>query len=438
MSAITFEPMRTPLDATVRLPGSKSMTNRALILAALARGKSRLTGALFSEDTERMLDALSTLGFTIETDSSRAIISITGHGGHVPKPEGNIHCGNSGTTIRFCTALAALGHGDVRLDGIARMRQRPIGALVEALRRLGGLFEYENIDGYPPLVVHGRGLTGGETQFTRPESSQFVSAIMMVAPSSFQDTYIDVVGGLVSQPYVTMTANMMKQFGVDAIVHIDGEDAKIVIPAPQNYQAREYAIEPDASNASYFLAAPAIVGGRVTAVGIGTGSLQGDARFVDALERMGCTIERSADRLTVTGPAGDSRPRGIDIDLNDMPDMVQTLAVVALFADGSTHLRNVGNLRVKETDRLAALATELRKLGADVVEREDGISITPPDNILPASVATYDDHRMAMSFALATLGAGNIAIENPACVSKTFPRFFDLWAQLVRGQSSIS
>lgn len=435
---ITFEPVRSPLDVTVQLPGSKSLTNRAMVMASLAPGRSVLKGALFSEDTERMVDALQTLEFAVEANPDRTTISITGHGGHIPNPEGDIHCGNSGTTIRFCTALASLGHGDVRFDGVGRMRRRPIGQLVDALRRLGGLFEYDDINGYPPLIVHGRGLRGGYTSFNKPESSQFVSAIMMVAPMSLQDTYIEVSGGLVSQPYVEMTAGFMKQFGVDALVHLDGDVAKVVIPATQSYRADEYSIEPDASNASYFLAAPAIAGGRVQVSGLGIESLQGDVRFVDVLERMGCVVERSADSLEVSRPMDGPPLQSIDIDLNDMPDMVQTLAVVALFAEGATHIRNVANLRVKETDRLAALATELGKLGAEIEERDDGISITPPDNIRPASVATYDDHRMAMSFALTTLGAEGIVIEEPECVAKTFPRFFDLWAQLVRGQSSIS
>ncbi len=437
MSSITFEPIATPLNAVVSLPGSKSLTNRALILAALANGQSTLAGALFSEDTERMIDALSTLGFAVDADATHARIIVTGHGGHIPNPEGDIHCGNSGTTIRFCAALASLGHGNVRFDGIDRMRERPIGALVDALRQVGGLFEYENKDGFPPLTVHGQGLKGGWVRFNRPESSQFVSAVMMVAPIAFRDTLIEVVGGLVSEPYVTMTAATMREFGVETLVQRDGDDTKIVVAAPQNYQSGTYLIEPDASNASYFLAAPAIAGGRVAVSGIGTDSVQGDARFVDVLEQMGCKIDRATDQLTVSRDPG-SPLTGIDVDLNEMPDMVQTLAVVALFADGPTHIRNVANLRVKETDRLAALATELRKLAATIDEREDGLSITPPDKIANASIATYDDHRMAMSFALATLAANGIVIEEPECVAKTFPNFFDLWAQLLRGKSSIS
>lgn len=431
MSDLMLRPAAGPLDAVVRLPGSKSLTNRALMIAALARGPSRLTGALFADDTRHMIDALRRLDFQVTTDVSAGAIEVTGSAGHVPASEAEIHCGNSGTTMRFCTALCALGFGQYTLDGTARMHERPIGDLVSALRMLGTLIEHLGHEGYPPLRVHARGLKGGEVSLDSPPSSQGVSALLMAAPGAQSDVMLEVRGPLVSAPYVQMTLSVMEAFGVTVLARRQPEAARYVIAAPQTYEACEYAIEPDASNASYFLAAPAVAGGRLTVQGLGTTSVQGDARFVDVLERMGCRIERGLRSLTVHGPRPGERLRGIDVDLNAMPDMVQTLAVLALFAEGPTHVRNVGNLRLKETDRLAALARELGRLGALVEIEPDGLIIHPPGRVLPAQIETYNDHRMAMSFALASLALDGVVIKNPSCVSKTCPDFFERWESML-------
>lgn len=431
MSKIALQPALRPLDATVTVPGSKSLTNRALMAAALAHGKSVLAGALFSDDTEYMMDVLMRLGFeSLNADAERQRIDIKGRGGHVPAMDANCFCGNSGTTIRFCTALAALGDGVYRFDGTARMRQRPIGALVDALRTLGVAIEYDGNEGCPPLTIRASGLSGGTVTFDEPPSSQFISALLLAAPAAKADVMIDIRGPLVSWPYVRMTMSVMDAFGVAVIEDIQADRARFVVPAPQTYVAREYAIEPDASNASYFLAAPAVAGGRVTVQGLGHGSVQGDVGFVDVLEQMGCRIERSADGLTVQAPPDGQRLRGVDVDLNEMPDMVQTLAVLALFAEGPTHIRRVANLRVKETDRLSALAKELTAMGATVEEETDGLRIVPPQRVRSATIKTYDDHRMAMSFALAGLAVEGVVIDEPGCVAKTFPDFFNRWAQL--------
>ncbi|MBN1514667.1 MAG: 3-phosphoshikimate 1-carboxyvinyltransferase [Phycisphaerae bacterium] len=432
MRSIELHPPGGPLDAVVRLPGSKSLTNRALMVAALADGPSHLAGVLRADDTRHMIEALRMLGIGVTVDEHACAADVQGCAGHLPNVEADLFCGNSGTTIRFCTALCAVGHGGFRLDGTPRMRERPIGQLVEVLQSLGTPVEYLEHEGYPPLVVHGRGMAGGHVAFDSPPSSQLISALLMSAPRARSDVLIEVTGQVVSVPYIRMTLAVLEAFGVSVVDEIGGDGARFIVPAPQPYRGRPYDIEPDASNASYFLAAPAIAGGRVTVEGLGSRSVQGDARFVDVLEQMGCRVDREPDRLTVCSPPAGTRLRGISIDLNDMPDMVQTLAVVALFADGPTHVHNVENLRVKETDRLAALAHELRALGASVEERPDGLSIQPPQAVRPASVNTYDDHRMAMSFALAGLRAQGIVINDPECTAKTFPDFFERWAALCR------
>lgn len=418
-------PAHQPLDATVTLPGSKSMTNRALLAAALADGNSLLTNVLLAEDTRLMIDAVRAMGIAITVDERDHVAEVTGCRGHLPTDQAELFCGNSGTTIRFCAALAALGRGQYRLDGVERMRERPIGGLVEVLQALGTGVEYSGREGYPPITVHANGLSGGHVAFRSPPSSQLVTGLLMVAPYARRDLFIDVTGQVPSISYLKMTTAVMDLFGVCAIEQYDKGEAKFIVETPQRYHAANVAIEPDASNASYFLAAPAIAGGSVTVEGLGTDSIQGDVAFVDVLERMGCRIDRAAMRLTVTGPASGDRLHGIDVDLNDMPDTVQTLAVLALFAEGPTVIRDVANLRVKETDRLAALRTELTKLGAEVTELSDGLRIQPPDRITPATIDTYDDHRMAMSFALVGLKCPDIVINDPACCTKTFPDFFD-------------
>lgn len=429
------------------VPGSKSITNRALIAAALADGHSVLTGILLADDTRLMIELLRTVGIAVTVDEPTCTAEVTGCGGLIPVSEAKLYCGNAGTVMRFGTALCALGQGLYELDGVERMRQRPIGALVEVLQALGAGVEYVGREGFPPLVVHANGLRGGHVAFDSPESSQLVSALLLVAPHASNDVLIEAAGDVPSLPYLKMTTAVMDRFGAAVIEQYPtvaprgagqafGEtvaETKFIVAAPQRYRATMFAVEPDASNATYFLAAPAIAGGRLTVDGLGTESIQGDAKFVDVLERMGCVVERSANRLTVSGPAEGQGLHGIDIDLNDMPDTVPTLAVVALFADGPTTIRNVRNLRVKETDRLAALARELAKVGARVEERDDGLRIMPPVQLMAAEIDTYDDHRMAMSFALAGLKCPGLVIRDPDCCAKTFPAFFDRFERMVRG-----
>lgn len=424
------EAVSRPLAATVRLPGSKSIMNRALVAAALADGNSLLTGILLAEDTRLMIEVLRELGIVITVDEKDCVAEVTGCRGHLPASEAELFCGNSGTTMRFCTSLVALGHGRFRLDGVERMRQRPIGGLVEVLQPLGAGVEYLGEEGHPPIVVHTSGLSGGHVAFHSPESSQLASGLLLAAPCAMRDVLIDVTGSIPSASYLKMTTAIMDRFGVAVLEQYEKDEVKFIVAAPQRYQGTTLAIEPDASSATYFLAAPAIAGGRVTVERLGTNSIQGDARFVDLLERMGCTVERGPTQLTVIGPGEGRRPRGIDVDLNDMPDTVQTLAVVALFADGPTAIRNVANLRVKETDRLSALHCELVKLGAMVDEFPDGLRIEPPERIKPAAIDTYNDHRMAMSFALVGLKCDGLTINDPQCCGKTFPDFFERFEQM--------
>ena len=423
-SSYNCKPVDRPLDAVVTVPGSKSITNRALIVAALADGTSILSNLLLADDTRLMIGALTSLGIGITVDEDECLAEVSGCRGLIPASEGTLDCGNAGTVMRFCTALVSLGQGRFELDGAERMRQRPIGELVDVLQSLGAGVEFLDRQGYPPLAVHAKGLRGGHIEFRSPPSSQFVSAVLLVAPYAARDVLVDVTGNVTSEPYLRLTTSVMDAFGVSVIEQFRKGEAKFIVSAPQRYGATTYAIEPDASNSTYFLAAPAIAGGRVSVEGLGTASQQGDTRFVDVLERMGCLVERETDRLTVYGPENDAPLHGIDIDLNDMPDTVQTLAVLALFADGPTTIRNVANLRVKETDRLAALQKELTKLGAEVDELPDGLTIRPPKVVTPAAIDTYDDHRMAMSFVLAGLRVDGVHIRNPGCCAKTFPDFF--------------
>lgn len=427
MSDLLISPATRPLNAEVTLPGSKSLTLRALATAAVADGESTLHGALFSDDTHAMLDSLHRLGVRIISDPASSSIHVQGCAGHIPLSDGNLDCGLSGLTLRFLTAILATQAGEYKLDGVPRMRQRPVGDLVDALRRLGGIIAYEDQEGFPPVRVEGYGLRGGEVTFDSPPSSQLVSALLLAAPLCRADVLVRVEGKLVSRPYVDMTLQVMQAFGVSVV-----EDGlSWIVPAPQRYVGTHYDIEPDASNASYFLAAAAAVGGRVTVRGIGTSSVQGDAAFADVLGKMGCRVIPETDRTTVERAPG-MPLRGVDVDLNDMPDMAQTLAALALLAEGPTTIHNVANLRVKETDRLAAVTAECRKFGAEVQERDDGWTITPPEKgaLHPASVSTYNDHRMAMSFAVVGLAVPGTVIENPECVAKTFPDFFQRFCQL--------
>ena len=415
MSSVRLmQPVSGPVTGTVRPPGSKSLTNRALIVAGLAEGRSRLTGVLDSQDTRVMVESLRRLGLTVEQDVAAGTIAITGCGGQPPAQAADLYLENSGTSIRFLTALCALGRGTFRLDGNARMRERPILDLVDGLRQLGVDVSYEGKAGFPPVIVQGKGLAGGTATVASGTSSQFLSGLLMAAPGAAAPVTLEIGGTLVSEPYVEMTVAVMEAFGgrVDSIptgyrVH------------PGRYRATDYHIEPDASAASYFFAAAAVTGGRVTVQGLSRSALQGDVRFVDALEQMGCGVEATADSITVIG-----RPlHGIDIDMNAISDTAQTLACVAPFASSPTRIRKVAHMRHKETDRVVAVANELRKVGVSVDEHADGLTIYPGP-IDPGRIATYDDHRMAMSFALLGLRVPGIEIEHPECTGKTYPHFF--------------
>ncbi len=414
-----------PVDAVLRPPGSKSLTQRYLVCAALADGTSRLRGALLADDSRRLTDGLRRLGFHIDLIADDDTIVVHGRGGVIPSDEAELDAGAAGTAMRFLTALVCLGHGIFRIDGSPRMRQRPIGPLVDALTQLGARIGYDGTTGFPPLTIAAHGLAGGEVEFSNPPSSQFVSALLMVAPYALRDVFLRIRGGLVSRPYVALTLQVMRELRVEALA---GEHGSFIVPGSQRYHAGDFDVEPDASSASYLLAAAAVTGGRVRIPGLTRGSAQGDARFASVLERMGCTVADTPAGLELRGPAG--RLRAVDEDMNDVPDTVQTLAAAALFADAPTVIRNVANLRIKETDRLAALATELTRLGARIEARPDGLTIHPPATISPAAIDTYDDHRMAMAFAVVGLAAPGIRIRNAACVSKSYPAFFDALAAL--------
>jgi len=424
---VALSPIARPVDQSVCLPGSKSLTNRALIVAALADGVSRLDGLLLADDTRYMLDALGSLGVSVQLDKTSRRATITGCGGHWPSGEADIFCGNAGTVMRFLTAACCTGHGAYKLDGVARMQERPIAPLVDALRDLGAGIGYAGHEGHCPITIRPQGgLRGGHVGFKQPPSSQFISALLIATPLAISDVMIEINGELPSKPYVAMTLGVMQAFGAAVV---ENEMRRFVVPAPQRYTATNYAIEPDASAASYFFAAAAITGGRITVQGLGSESCQGDMAFVGVLEQMGCTVDRGETETTVRGPA-DGGLVGIDVDLNDAPDVAQTLAVLAAFARGPTRIRHVSNLRLKETDRLYALSTELDRMGVPTEVHEDGLSILPGAAPTASAVNTYDDHRMAMSFAVAGLRLDGMVIRDADCVSKTFPDFFDRWSQL--------
>jgi 3-phosphoshikimate 1-carboxyvinyltransferase len=426
MEEMRIEPLAAPFMATITPPGSKSLTNRAMVLAALADGDCQLSNVLFADDTRVMIDGLGRLGFKLEVNEAEHSVLVHGAGGTIPATDVDLFCGNSGTTIRFLTALCGVGRGSFRLDGIPRMRQRPIGPLVDLLSNFGVRIEYLGQRGFAPLVVHGDGIAGGIGRYGSEQSSQFLSAAIMVAPYARHEVRIDLHGPQTSWPYVAMTTQLMDTFGVTPELirnRKTGLPEHLVIPRGK-YQPTDYAIEPDASNATYFLAAAAVhPGSKVTVEQLGKRSLQGDVGFADALHSMGANLVFGKDFISITGP---EKLEGIDVDLGGMPDTAQTLAVVALFADGPTTIRGLHTLRVKETDRLAALSAELTKLGAEVEIEADVLTIHPPERGLRAArIATYDDHRMAMSFSIAATKSAGIVIENPACVNKTYPNFFD-------------
>jgi 3-phosphoshikimate 1-carboxyvinyltransferase len=379
------------------------------------------------------MGALRELGFQVESNEEQAWVRVVGQGGAVPasKPEGtSLFIGNAGTAARFLLPFLALGKGTYRVDGIERMRQRPIADLLASMQLLGMDAVDELGTGCPPVIVNAHGLRGGKTQVIGKNSSQFLSALLLTAPYAQEDLEIEVIGELASVPYISITLEMMKQFGVR--VDYDETYQWFRVPSGQRYQSRTYAIEPDASNASYFFAAAAIVGGSVTVTGLNEDSLQGDAQFPKVLGQMGCHVQYSENAITVVGPdyLGGEKLQGIDVDLNGMSDTVQTLSAVAPFASAPVKIRNVANIRIKETDRLAAVVTELGKLGVQTEEYPDGLTIYPADPIVPAQIHTYDDHRMAMAFTLVGLRSPGVEIADPACVNKTFPTYFEVIREL--------
>jgi 3-phosphoshikimate 1-carboxyvinyltransferase len=419
---------RGPLDATVPVPGSKSLTNRALLIAALARGESRLSGALASDDTDVMREALALLGADIECRSDPW--RIRGTGGEFAQPAETLSVQNSGTTARFLTAAATLAAGPVVLDGNARMRERPLVHLVDALGTLGASVEILGDEGCPPVRIAGGGLPGGIGRIDGRHSSQYTSAVLLSAPYARKDVELSFMEDeIVSAPYIEVTLQIMRVFGaeVEWVAGIEGGRA-IRVTAGRTYSGRDYTIEPDASSAAYVFCAAAIAGGTVRVRDIPEHSLQSDFKLLDLLERMGCRVTRDGTTVELRGPGGPLRSLG-EVDMNDLPDAALAYAVVALFADGPTLIKNVWNLRIKETDRLAALETELRKLGARATANEDSLHIQPGP-LHGARIETYDDHRMAMSFSLAGLRVPGVVILDPACVSKTWPNYFEVFRRL--------
>jgi 3-phosphoshikimate 1-carboxyvinyltransferase len=424
MKFIELGPIRRA-SGTVRLPGSKSISNRVLLLAALAAGKTRVKGLLDADDTRVMLDALQKLDIAIDTRNF-AEITVTG-ARVIPRRKQDLFLGNAGTAFRPLTAVLALSGGKYRLSGVPRMHQRPIRDLVDPLRAIGARIDYVGKEGYPPLAIHpGNIRIEGRIKVRGNVSSQYLSSLLIALPLAGGGT-IEVEGDLISKPYVAITLNMMRKFGVE--VRVDGWRS-FDVPGDSYVAPDEIYVEGDASSASYFLAAGAIAGGPVRVIGAGRDSIQGDVRFAEVLEKMGARVEYGPDWIEVTG-AGKLKP--IDMDLNHIPDAAMTAAVAALFADGQSVIRNIGSWQVKETDRITAMATELRKLGATVVEGPDYLKITPPAALNPGvAIDTYDDHRIAMCFSLAALGGVPVRINDPECVAKTFPEYFAVLAEIAK------
>ena len=419
---LTLSPIRK-ISGIVNLPGSKSLSNRILLLSMLAEGQTEIQNLLDSDDIRRMVEALEKLGIKFEENRAENRISVSGTAGLIPVSEATLMLGNAGTAIRPLTAAMTLGHGRFVLDGVARMRERPIIDLVDGLSQLGANLRCLNGTDCPPVEVIADGLPGGKTRLSGAISSQYLTSILLVAPYAKSEVEIEITDKLVSVPYVEMTLRLMQRFGVE----VNQKNAQIFrIPRQQYQSPGRIFVEGDASSASYFLAGAAITKGTVTVKGCGTESIQGDARFAEVLEKMGAKVEWSPQQVKLTGAS----LNGIDVDMNQMPDAAMTLAVAALFASGPTAIRNIYNWRVKETERLQAVSTELRKLGAVVEEGYDYLVIQPPEQIQTASIETYDDHRMAMAFSLAACGKSPVTINNPDCVSKTFPDYFEVLSGL--------
>ncbi|HZM37441.1 MAG TPA: 3-phosphoshikimate 1-carboxyvinyltransferase [Burkholderiales bacterium] len=399
---------------TVRLPGSKSISNRVLLLGALAQGETEITGLLDADDTRVMREALIKLGVAFRDGL------VKGVGGPFPVKKADLFLGNAGTAFRPLTAALAFSGGEYRLSGVPRMHERPIGDLVDALRDVGARIDYLGKEGFPPLVVHAGNVNAPLIQVRGDVSSQFLSALLMASPLLGKEVVIEVEGELISRPYVEITLNLMRRFGLEVA---RDEWRSFRVPAGKYRSPGKILVEGDASSASYFLAAGALGGGPVRVEGLGRSSIQGDIRFTEVLERMGAQVSMHEEYIEVK--AGIGKLRAFDLDMNHIPDAAMTAAVLALFAEGTSRIRNIASWRVKETDRIAAMATELRKLGASVEEGRDYLRITPGPLNPGVAIDTYDDHRMAMSFSLVSLGGIPVRINDPSCVAKTFPGYFE-------------
>ncbi len=419
---LTLSPIKN-ISGTFDLPGSKSLTNRILLLSMLAKGHTVIHNLLDSDDTRQMVEALKTLRVNYKEERSQKRISVCGTSGTIPVAEATLMLGNAGTAIRPLTAALTIGKGRFVLDGVERMRERPIIDLVNGLKQLGAEINCTHGTDSPPVEVIANGLPGGTTKLSGAISSQYLSSILMAAPYAKKDVHIEIIDKLVSVPYVEMTLQLMMRFGVS----VENDKYKFFrIPRIPYRSPGNFYVEGDASSASYFLAGAAITGGPVTVKGCGTESIQGDSKFAEVLEKMGANVDWSESEITVSG----STLNGIDVDMNMMPDAAMTLAVVALFASGQTTIRNIHNWRVKETERIKAVSTELRKLGAKVQEGKDYLIIVPPKKIQNTEIDTYEDHRMAMAFSLAACGDTSVTINDPGCVKKTFPEYFKVFLDL--------
>ncbi len=421
-------------SGTVRLPGSKSISNRVLLLAALAEGETTITNLLDSDDTRVMLDALEKLGVRLKREGDTCV--VTGTRGAFTARTADLFLGNAGTAVRPLTAALAVNGGDYRIHGVPRMHERPIGDLVDGLRQIGAKIDYEENEGYPPLRIRPAQILADAPIRVRGDvSSQFLTSLLMTLPllrTASGVTTVQVDGELISKPYIEITIKLMERFGIKVERH---EWHRFIVPAGQRYQSPgTIMVEGDASSASYFLAAGVLGGGPLRVEGVGRASIQGDVGFADALIKMGANLQMGEDWIEVRGVGNDNgKLDPIDMDFNLIPDAAMTIAVAALFADGTTTLRNIASWRVKETDRIAAMATELRKVGAKVQEGEDFLVVTPPEKLIPnASIDTYDDHRMAMCFSLVSLGGVPIRINDPKCVGKTFPDYFERFTALAQ------
>ncbi len=421
--SLEIQPLQKPLDAEVSVPGSKSYTNRALLVAALANGESHLTGALFSDDTDYMAQALRKLGVSIQAEPKAASFVVAGNGGRIPVDGAELYIGNSGTTSRSITSYVALGNGTFIIDGDAPMRQsRPMADLLDALGQLGIDARSRFANDCLPIEVQAKGFRGGKTRLDASKSSQFLTSLLLVAPYADDGLEIEMVSEFKTE-YIDITMAVMQAFGV-AVEHDEYRHFRVA--GGQCYTPHAYAIEPDASNASYFFAAAALTGGRVRVADIAANSAQGDIRFVDMLEEMGCTVNRYARGVEVIGP---EQLRGIAVDMKAISDTSLTLAAIAPFAKGPVRIRNIEHTRWQETDRIAAMVAQLRRLGVEVEEHRDGVTIAP-SKPKSSSIDTYKDHRVAMSFALVGLRVPGIHINDPRCVGKTFPTYFDVWDQI--------